>query len=738
MAYPYKPIEEEKDPNLRRVRRGFQVVPNAPPSAEVTKPNVRMTPTQIRDTQIQAGMIQPPPTEELPTGQFLAAGNRVMQVTPTGTATNFPTSRDFPGRMPTSRDLVNQSVQRTLTARSAGAALTVPSGSPYLTAHENAVAERQKWTSDQLMGNRDPSQYRIEMEDHGFGPAPVLKKRTSEEQVQYWSEINFLTQAAVTKPGGKAAVTAPEGELAVAPQVNIFADQRHIDTGFYTMDKKSIPNAVWSAYKRQTDAAGRKLRLALSARVDNFNSLEEAQDFITALGFDDRVGEFIERRMTAHLRDTIPILYKEFIDKKKIQKADDASYIEWFKHYSDEPGIADLSDEDILADRTPELQNAFERDPYSVRHGIDPATGNVMKLPPRKLTPEEEAQEKFKQEQAEFDLKTKRVDDIVAQSAGKMMKTVTPEGEPIAVTLEKYEKDRRAEARREAADVRKEAAEVREEAASALAFEKEQRLAVEQPKATRIGRLEKLEFMITGRIDKRTEEAKETGIAAGNKAAQIRDYKALAKVQKELEPLYESKPEVAAPVEVPVVKPTVAFEEELPVLTPEQAATAEPEPILVNEQTGQELVVRNGQWVPRQVEPVPAAVQTPAPAEVAPVIEPTEPTEAKVTSPVTPLTRQELEAEAQTMSFDDIDSLKYIAEGVKKRGWYKGVKAVTDIAATIGKTILEANAEIVKWPLTVTAWQAKLGMSEWKKIKVAADDAMREEWVKKRLEEQGK
>jgi hypothetical protein len=474
---------------------------------------------------------------------------RVQVITPTNTITNFPTSQD----------VVNQTVQRALTTRAAAQPPAAPSGSPYLSPVENMKAGSRKRQEDSLMRSKDPNTWKVEWKSYGLGETPVLRRLTPQEQAQNWADMHTLVEADIPQGGGRSAM---------APAMNVFGGGGHLDTPLLTQSRKDINPTVWNNYRKMTRAADEKLNQALATRANVPHSIEEAQQFVDSLGFDDRVGEHIERSMTRYMQNANPELYKEMIGQRKVQKANDASYVDWVR-MSANPRVASLSPDEILAERTPESQYAFDRDPNAVRHMIGP-DGTVIEAPKRVLGPEETAQQKFKMEQTERDLQGKRIDDIVAQSGGRMVKAVKPDGEPIAIPIEQYQKEQDKLERENIREDREATREQRDQAAE------QRRAAADTPEEKR---RQKLEDMAAKRRD-RLEEIAYKSLQAKLEKGMIDEPEALKQYNAEMERIKTIAPlagEAAAPAASgPAVPPatTATAPAEPPVLTPEQYATA--------------------------------------------------------------------------------------------------------------------------------------------------------------------
>jgi len=162
------------------------------------------------------------------------------------------------------------------------------------------------------------------------------------------------------------------------------------------MGRDSVDKDAWNSYRTMTQDASRKLNQALATRSSVPATVEEAQQFIDSLGFDDRVGQHIENEMMNYIMKAAPDLARQLIGEQKADQANDSSYVQWVKRNATDPEIARATTADILAARTPENQYEFETDINADHFDFDPVTGQPMKRPPRKLTPIEEIQEKQK------------------------------------------------------------------------------------------------------------------------------------------------------------------------------------------------------------------------------------------------------------------------------------------------------------------------------------------------------
>lgn len=496
-----------------------------------------------------------PGQEGKPWGAFTDPNSgRAQIITPTNTITNFPTSQD----------VVNQSVQRALTTRAAIQPPAAPSGSPYLSPVENMKADSRKRQEASLMRNKDPNTWKVEWKSYGLGETPVLKRLSPQEQAQNWADMHTVIEADIPQGGGRSAM---------APGLNVFGGGGHLDTPLLTQSRKDINPAVWNNYRQMTRAADEKLNQALATRANVPHSIEEAQQFVDSLGFDDRVGEHVERSMTRYMQNANPELYKEMIGQRKVQKANDSAYVDWVRMSAD-PRVASLSPDEILSERTPESQYAFDRDPNAVRYTTGP-DGTVVEAPKRVLSPEETAQQTFRQEQTERDLQSKRIDDIVARSAGRMVKTYKPDGEPIAMPIEQYQKEQAKEERANIIEDRDAAKEQREQAMEA------RRAAADTPEEKR---RQKIADMASKRRD-RLEEIAYKSLQAKLEKGMIDEPEAVKQYNTEMERI-----KTLAPLPEDTV-PASAAPENPP-------TTTSPEPTATNPQTGQKMVFKNGRWIP--------------------------------------------------------------------------------------------------------------------------------------------
>jgi hypothetical protein len=373
-----------KDDKLKRAQTGFTVEPNlpAPLPEPVFKPNIFSPDNQPSSPERLALLANA-------TGTVESGANRMI-VSPQGTTTNFPTSRD----------IVNQSVQRALTARAASQPVAQTS---MLDPYQQSVQDRQRQTEDQLLAGKDRSQFKVEWVSHGMSSSPVLKRLTPEEQQQNWNDMNVALQSEVVLPGGKSTI---------APELNIFGGGKYLDSYLYTQSPGERNRADVVAHKKLAKAASEKLDTTLPLRVDNFGSIEDVQDYIKSLNFSPLVGEHVEREITRRLKNINPQLYNKLIGQRELQKANDSAYVEWVRMSAD-PNVAKLSPEDILAHRTPKEQYAFDRDPNARRYMIGP-DGAIIEAPKRIQTAEEKAQEGFKQKSVEQKLGYQQQDEEVA------------------------------------------------------------------------------------------------------------------------------------------------------------------------------------------------------------------------------------------------------------------------------------------------------------------------------------
>jgi hypothetical protein len=504
---------EEK---IKRAQTGFTVVPNLPEPQ--FKPNTMIP--------FNAATLNPG-------AQFAQSGNNTLIVNPGGesTTTNFPTSRD----------IVNQSVQRALTARAASQPPTT-----MLDPYQQSIQDRQKQTEDQLMAGKDRSQFTVDWVSHGLGNFPVVRRLTPQEQQQNWADQNTMAQAEIAQ-GGKGTVSA----------VNVFGGGSHMDTPLLTQSRKDVSPQVWAAYRQLTRKADEKLNQALATRASVPHTIEEAQQFVDSLGFDDRVGEHVDRAMTRYMQNANPELYNQMIGQRELQKANDSAYVEWVRMSAD-PNVAKLSPEDILADRKqhPELQYAFDRDPNAKRYMTGP-DGAIIEAPKRVLGPEETAQQAFKQESAKSKLEYQQQEEQVKNDPNLTIsyrngkrEVMTKQQDMILANKQALEQARDERAQNQ----------------ETLNYEDAQRKAEEfksEPQAKRKKELESRYDKIVQRMDRtRLNEMKLSPEELQTQLA--RDTKLLAAVEKELIP------------EEPPAPPTN-------------------EPTATNAQ-GQKMVYRNGQW----------------------------------------------------------------------------------------------------------------------------------------------
>ena len=207
---------------------------------------------------------------------------------------------------------------------------------------------------------------------------------TPKEQAQNWSDVNTAANAEIV----------PEGGVSIAkPMYNLFG-RSHLDTSLIAMGRDATPKDIWKSYQAQTKVADTKLSIALSSRAGEFTTLDEAKLFISSLGFDDRVGQHIDNRMTQFLSRSQPELYRQLVGEQKAESANDSSFVQWVKQ--NDPAAAGLTSEQILANRTPEQDFAFDQDINARHYEYDPVTGREALRPERKLTAIEEMQEQQK------------------------------------------------------------------------------------------------------------------------------------------------------------------------------------------------------------------------------------------------------------------------------------------------------------------------------------------------------
>ena len=253
------------------------------------------------------------------------------------------------------------------------------------------------------------------------GRAAPIPARTPQQKVQDWSDVNTAANAEIVPAGAEPTAT---------PKFNLFGGGDHLDSAMLAMGRDSVSKADWNSYRTMTQDASRKLNQALATRASVPATVEEAQQFIDSLGFDDRVGQHIENEMMRYITSANPALAQQLIGEQKAEQANDSSYVQWVKRNATDPEIARATTADILAARTPESDREFESDINADHFDYDPTTGQPMKRPPIKLTPIEEAREL-----------EKTVDATIAQSQGQLQKRWRL-GKPEAISIEELTKER--------------------------------------------------------------------------------------------------------------------------------------------------------------------------------------------------------------------------------------------------------------------------------------------------------
>jgi len=202
------------------------------------------------------------------------------------------------------------------------------------------------------------------------------KRATPQEQAQKWGEMNIAASAAM--PGSKAA-----------PEINLFGGGNHLDTSFAVNGRTEYNKDNYDTWQAQTKEAARKIDEAFARRGDIPRTLDEAQEFVRTLPFDDRIGEFVERRVTDYIKKANPDLYNEITGRRREQQANDESFVAWYKRYSGDPNAYNLKSEQIKAMQTPQMRQQFENDPRSELFTYDPSIGKVRRLPQQQPSVEE-------------------------------------------------------------------------------------------------------------------------------------------------------------------------------------------------------------------------------------------------------------------------------------------------------------------------------------------------------------
>jgi len=255
----------------------------------------------------------------------------------------------------------------------------------------------------------------------GRGGLGSAGRGTPQQRAQNWSDVNTAANAEIVPKGGTPTSV---------PKFNLFGGGDHLDSAMLAMGRDSVNKEDWKAYQVQTKLASAKLQQALATRSSVPATVEEAQQFIDSLGFDDRVGQHIENEMMNYIMKAAPDLARQLIGEQKADQANDSSYVQWVKRNATDPEIARATTADILDARTPENEREWEMDINSDKFEFDPVTGQPQKKPPVKLTPIEEAQQ----------LK-KNVQTIADQSGGQLQVRWRM-GKPENVSVEELTKER--------------------------------------------------------------------------------------------------------------------------------------------------------------------------------------------------------------------------------------------------------------------------------------------------------
>lgn len=256
------------------------------------------------------------------------------------------------------------------------------------------------------------------------GNQPNAPRMTPQQQAQAWGDANVLAESQLA--GGEKPI----------PNVNMFGGGRHLDSVFYYNGRTEENAQDYDVWQKMTKDAARTIDEALARRRSIPQTMQEAREFVESLPVDDRVGEFAEQYVTGYIAKANPALHKEIIGKAKVRDANNDSFVDWYRMYSGDPEALRLTPEDIMQRKTPEVEFAFEQDPRSIRYGYNPATQQIMQLPPRQMSTEEAMMQKRDERDYE---RQQRFDDSILKMAEARYQKMLEDGFPAEKAQEVYD-----------------------------------------------------------------------------------------------------------------------------------------------------------------------------------------------------------------------------------------------------------------------------------------------------------
>jgi hypothetical protein len=396
-------------------------------------------------------------------------------------------------------------------------------------------------------------------------PQPIQPQQplTPQDHAQNWQDAHTLATANqklfVAKdermPGGFMSGT-PQGIGWQNPPIfPIFGNVDHLDSHFVRNGMEGVPTETRAAYQRETRNANQKLYGGLARRGQPFQTPEDVQEFVNTLGMDDRVGGHVENEMEKVLAKTNPALLQKIYGQREVNQANENALRRWAVQSGlDVQGAIDPNDPNLLAQ--------FERESPE-QYTLDPITNKPMLREP---TPQIAAMQEVKAETSKFNELQKYVTAHPELNQVAILKN----GKAITMDADEYRMEQQAKQ------------------------EKLQGIS-EQKTIKQETRVQKQREKLESREDKLNNELRDIRIKRAA-ALMPAEKSELAKIAIEINTeLADIKGQITAlnkPVEQPNKTPSISTEQTLPPVPPPTEQTA------TNPQTGQKVVLRNGQWIP--------------------------------------------------------------------------------------------------------------------------------------------
>lgn len=504
------------------------------------------------------------------TGYISGPDGKKIFVSPEGTTTNFPTSRDIqaqPAVQPaittdapvTNTDITNRALQPIIAAKNPVQAQPTDQWEQFEQRKQEMVEARKK----ALMFGKDPTKYVAEEgPESGMGTNVILRKKTKEEQARDWEQANTMATIGngVTPITGKTNVAQQD-----AAGLHLFEEKGHLDDWAYMPIQPGDTAAVRNKlnYTQAAKEIQKKILQAMPM-APKFKNVDDVRNFVQSLGIDSRYGRATENAMTQILEKSHPELLREIESERKVNLANDQQIYNYGIQHPDIAGADNLSRDEVVS--------AIKNNPQAMaqmqREGLLYTKNPVTKEPEMSLTPEMNAEREVTKKTKQVQLEKEANDRFVAQH-NEYVSIFDKTGKPKLMTRIEFEREKQKDVEEQAlkqqkADLAAERLAFREQDVSS----REKRIgesAQEKSKASRIAFLER-------RLDSYDKQMT-ANMVLGEKELSVDKAKELNDNLQKKKDNIEKELETLTGKVAPVSKQS-DLEGDLPVMTPEQVEAA--------------------------------------------------------------------------------------------------------------------------------------------------------------------